>query len=73
MAIRKAEFSNGGFVLHKIAGAHKGVCSAWFDKDGCLLDAEQLRSLNEYPRAVARGGPLWCRLAKLGPVWKGPF
>lgn len=34
-------FSNGGFSLHKVTDpSFAGRASAWYDKDGRLLDAE---------------------------------
>ena len=41
--MRKATFENGGFVLHKVF-LPGSVCkfSAWYDKQGELLDAEKI-------------------------------
>ena len=49
--------STGGFVVHRITGNFKGRISAWFSRDGTLLDAEQYRGTGAYP--VRKGGPLW--------------
>lgn len=61
-----SRFSNGGFVIHKlILQNSKGRFSAWFDKDGNLLDAEQLVGFS-WSRSVAKGGPNWDRIAAIG-------
>ena len=41
--MQKATFENGGFVLHKVF-LPGSVCkfSAWYDKQGELLDAEKI-------------------------------
>jgi hypothetical protein len=42
MAIQKSTFSTGGFVLHKITSATGATTmSAWYDKDGKLLDIDR--------------------------------
>jgi hypothetical protein len=67
-----ASFSNGtqGFVLHKITGYWSGRCSAWYDANGTLLDAEQhAGTWTEQTRPVKRGGPMWRELSRLGPVY----
>ena len=38
--IQHSKFNNGGFVLHKIP-VNGQTYSAWYDKDGKLLDAER--------------------------------
>lgn len=53
-------FSNGGFVVHGITGAHQGKVSAWFDPAGLLIDAEQV--LGRASRPVKHGGPIWATL-----------
>ena len=66
-----ARFPDGGFVLHKITGNWKGNVSAWFDKNGRPLDAEQMSGGFGSPaRRVKRGGPIWDRLESIGKVWK---
>lgn len=38
-----AQFSNGGFVLHRVSVVgYKGRFSAWYDAAGALLDCEQI-------------------------------
>ena len=65
----------GGFALHKVTPpTFKGRCSAWFDADGNLLDAEQIiprSDGNETERSVKRGGPIWEYLQGVGrKVWR---
>ena len=43
-----ASFGNGGFVLHKCLGK---CISAWYDKDGVLLDHELIDSLGRSRKA----------------------
>lgn len=72
------EFSNGGCVAHGLTGTWAGKCSAWYDAEGKLLDAEQIRpGPRGYPaaRSVKRDGPIWRELKRLGPILrplKGP-
>lgn len=67
--MQKNTFPDGGFVLHKIFSfTTKGHHSAWYDKDGNLLDAEHIILLASRP--VKRGGPVWRELDNLGKVWK---
>lgn len=63
-------FFNGGFVLHKITGNWKGNVSAWFDRDGKLLDAEQILIPFSSSRPIKRDGPMWCELVRLGARYK---
>lgn len=65
MSIQKADFPDGGFVLHKIP-AGSGRMSAWYDKDGRLLDAEYLTDSRRGSRPVKRGGPLWAEAETYG-------
>ena len=60
---------DGGFVIHKIrAPEWCGRCSAWYAKDGTLLDAERFDRLNRnYP--IKRNGPSWRRLASIGEAF----
>lgn len=59
-------FLSGGYVIHRILLQNsKGRFSAWFDKDGNLLDAEQIFDyMHEQP--VVKGGPNWKRIAEIG-------
>jgi hypothetical protein len=59
-------FTNGGYYLHKITGDWKGRCSAWFDRDGKLLDAAQILRPFGAERPVKRGGPMWQELQRIG-------
>lgn len=61
-------FHSGGYVLHKITGYWSGRCSAWFDKEGKLLAAEQFRGDIAYPVKV--GGPMWNELRRIGQRYK---
>jgi hypothetical protein len=61
---QRSEFSDGGFVLHKI----DGHTSAWYDAKGTLLDAESRDRLGRM-RPVQRDGPAWQRLQSLGRVY----
>jgi len=63
-------FTQGGFCLHKITGCFKGTVSAWFDKDGNPLDAEQILVPFGSSRPVKRGGPMWRLICKLGIRYK---
>ena len=67
------EFHTGGRAAHKVrvdSFDRSIVASAWYDKDGKLLDAEIV-----YPhgltRAVCVGGPIWKLLqAKASAVFR---
>jgi hypothetical protein len=72
--MKYASFSNGtqGFILHNVALASKwsGRCSAWYDANGKLLDAEQyVGTWTKRTRPVKVGGPMWRELSRLGPVY----
>ena len=71
--IQVCRFSNGGFVLHKITGAFKGRCSAWFDADGTMTAAEQIipvrgagGSIVLGSRSVKIDGPAWAHCRAMG-------
>jgi hypothetical protein len=51
-----AYFHNGGYVVHKIPYG-KSRISAWFDKDGNIVDAEALRGHRSI--SLLEGGPAW--------------
>jgi len=55
-------FTTGGFVIHK---AIDGKTSAWFGKDGNILDAEFRDRLGR-SRPVNLGSPRWQRLITIG-------
>jgi hypothetical protein len=73
-------FVNGGYVIYKITGQFKGQMSAWFDRDGNLLDAEQTPEPfgNTRPapepfgntRPVKRDGPMWQHAQTIGRRYK---
>ena len=63
-------FTQGGFCLHKITGDWKGTASAWFDKDGALLDSEQITEPFWSSRPVKRGGPMWQEIQRIGTRYK---
>lgn len=65
--MQKATFNCGGFVLHKIptrAGASR--LSAWYDREGKLLDCEATNVLGRSYRP-ARVDREYC--VRLGPIW----
>lgn len=63
--IQVCYFTNGGFVIHK---AIDGTVSAWFDKDGKLLDTEKRDSLG---RMVAvKKVEVLSSLEELGRIYK---
>jgi hypothetical protein len=63
-------FINGGFYLHKITGNFKGRVSAWFDRDGKPLDAEQIPVPFGSSRPVKKGGPIWRKIEQLGQRYR---
>ena len=63
-------FHTGGYYLHKIAGNWKGTVSTWFDRDGNLLDAEQITRPFGSSRKVKRGGPMWATIRQVGLRYK---
>ena len=65
-----SRFTNGGFCLHKITGNFKGTVSAWFDKDGNPLDAEQITIPFYSSRPVRKNGPMWQQIEMLGNRYK---
>ena len=67
--MHKNPFPNGGFVLHKITHLSKGKISAWYRPDGSLYDCHLIDSMNR-TQGIVINGPLWKKLAKLGPIWK---
>jgi hypothetical protein len=69
--MKKTSFECGGFVLHRITGDFKGRCSAWYDKEGNLLDCCIIRPKELEGRTVKHGGKIHQRLIMLGKVWKG--
>lgn len=65
--IQQQFFPDGGFVLHKIGGN----TSAWYDRDGNLLDAEY-RDARGNTRSVKRSdssGSKWSYLKVVGKAW----
>lgn len=64
-------FSNGGFVLHKVQPhtINSGHCSAWYDAQGKLLDAEHFDRLRR-ARPVRVGGPTWQALQGYGRIYR---
>jgi hypothetical protein len=66
-SIQVSYFSPGGFVLHKITGDFSGKCSAWFDKDGNIEEAEQIiPTKGGITRPVKKNGPIWEICASFG-------
>lgn len=64
---------DNGFSIHKITpatgGFTSGKASAYFDKDGKLIDVELFDRLGR-SRTVKHGGPVWRTIARLGPIYK---
>ena len=54
-----------GFVLHKVHGDWEGRCSAWYDKNGNIVDAEQIINVHDI-RLVKTNGRIWNELQKIG-------
>jgi hypothetical protein len=65
MSIQKVDFTNGEFALHKIPFNEKSHMSAWFDKNGKILDAEFMPS----GRKVQEGGPAWDKAESCGKIY----
>jgi hypothetical protein len=63
-------FTDGGYVLHKIAGYWRGTVSAWFDRDGQLLDAEQIPQPFGSSRKIQVDGPMWQEISRIGKRYK---
>ena len=63
-------FTNGGYYLHKITGYWVGRVSAWFNREGLLLDAEQILYPFGPSRPVKRDGPMWRAVAAVGQRYK---
>lgn len=68
-------FINGGFVLHKIregdgVAKYKGVISAWYDREGGLLDCQQVLEPFGRIRTIRKGGPIHRYLVELGNRYK---
>jgi len=64
--VQRQEFHDGGYVLHKLTGNFDGRASAWYDRNGVMLDAEVRRGGGTYP--VRKNGPIWNELARAGRV-----
>lgn len=68
--IQRQAFPDGGFVLHKIKdGSFSGHASAWYDKDGKLLDAE-VRLSNGQTRKAGENARLTLEMA--GRMYRTP-
>ncbi len=54
-------FHDGGLVAHGLENFQwRGVCSAWFDPKGVLIDAEHKPGgFGTPPKPVKKDGPLW--------------
>jgi hypothetical protein len=59
---RKATFPNGGFVLHRCLGRR---ISAWYDKDGNLLDHALIDKLGRSRKASGKDVEALMRLGKV--------
>lgn len=72
-SVQMHRFAAGGYVLHALTFAsYSGKCSAWFESDGTLRDAEQILPApsGEYSRPVKRKGPLWKLIAMTGLAYR---
>lgn len=69
MSIRKETFQGGGFVLHKVEIPHNypSKFSAWYDREGNLIDAECLGFFGSSMRPSDKDKDY---LKTLGKVWK---
>lgn len=72
-AIQHSTFPDGGFVLHKITFvSENGRFSAWFAKDGTVLDSEQITTRGNgimaqtVSRPVKKDGPIWRMIRTVG-------
>lgn len=64
-------FEGGGFVVHKIALTEKTHASAWYDKEGNLVDSEVFRTSDRQARgAVKPGTASHERLEKIGILYR---
>lgn len=54
-----SEFSEGGYVVHKIEGFWKGRVSMWINSHGVVVDAEQVVGWDQPPRHVNPDGKLF--------------
>ena len=70
MSIQKADFPDGGFVLHRIPATNTGRVSAWYDREGRPLDAEQVDDRGR-SRPVKKGGPAWQIVEQYGRRYVG--
>lgn len=68
--IQAFTFETGGFVLHRIPTNNNGRCSAWFDRDGVVLDAERIDAKGR-SMPVKKDGPLWDTIKMYGAIYKG--
>lgn len=68
--MQHGRFINGGYYLHKIMGNFVGHMSAWFDKDGNMLDAEQITLPFIPSRNVKRNGPMWRYAQDIGQRYR---
>ena len=64
-----SRFTNGGYVLHKMRGYWSGSASAWFDRNGAMIEAEQITPAG-VSRPIRRGGPMWAELQRIGNRYK---
>ena len=69
MIIQKAQFSTGGFALHKVGTlSGNGKASAWFDANGGLINAELFDSIGR-AYSIKEHSPLWNHLQRIGKIW----
>lgn len=63
--MQKATFPCGGFVIHKISHLSPQRISAWFDREGKLIDAQFMPS----ERAV-KNKSIILSLESVGRAWR---
>ena len=69
MSIQHHTFHTGGYVLHKVM-IDGTKYSAWYDKDGKLLDAEQFTRSNVARPVPTRMKNVRAELVKIGDRYK---
>ena len=63
---------SSSYVLHKVTGPYSGHCSAYYNGDGTLKDAEQIIGRwRMISRPVKVGGSMWKYLESVGRSYVG--
>ncbi len=62
---------SSNYTLHKVTGPYSGHCTAYYDADGKLFDAEQFTgNWTRSIRSVKVDGPIWKHLQAIGVRYK---